>query len=174
VAEVKNYGLSGVHRTLQLGKQGPVLVGNADTDSFTVTLQDGSTLTTMAGANASGPAHFVTKAQLEAAQNAEATFSSGFDYANTTVSLGTIPAGAKTVIATLIVSTAFDDNNSSITAGSSANSSLLMGAMYNDPATAFSYQSVTTHEFVSDTEISLIVDGANSSQGAGTVVVSYY
>ena len=52
MAEVKNYGLSGVHRTLQLGKQGPVLVGNADTDSFTVTLQDGATLTNMSGANA--------------------------------------------------------------------------------------------------------------------------
>lgn len=174
MAEIKNYGLSGVHRTLQLGKQGPVLVGNADSDSFSVTLQDAATLTTMAGANAISATHFVTKAQLEAAQNAEATFSSPFDYADTTVSLGTIPAGAKTVITTVTIGTAFDDVNSSIRVGSFANSSLLIGTAYNEPSSVFSYQSVTTHEFVDDTEISLFVDGANSSEGAGTVVVSYY
>ena len=174
MAEVKNYGLSGVHRTLQLGKQGPVLVGNADTDSFTVTLQDAATLTTMAGANASSPEHFVTKAQLEAAQNAEATFSSNFSFSNTAIVLGTIPAGAKTVIATLTISTVFDDSNTAISLGSSANNSLLMGSAYNDAATIFNYQSVTTNEFLTDTEISLFLDPASSSQGAGTVVVSYY
>lgn len=174
MAEVKNYGLSGVHRNLQLGKQGPILVGNADTDSFSVTLQDAATLTNISGANATSPAHFVTKAQLEAAQNAEATFSSAFDYANTTVSLGTIPIGSKTIITTLIIGTVFDDSNTVITVGSSSNNNLLMGTTYNDPVTVFSYQSVTTQEFVADTEISLFVDSADSTQGAGTVVVSYY
>ncbi len=174
MAEVKNYGLSGVHRTLQLGKQGPILVGDNSTDTVSVTMQDATTLTTLSGANATSATHFVTKAQLEAAQNAEATFSASFEYSNTTISLGTIPSGAKTVIATLTVSTAFDDSNTSLTVGSSANNSLLMGNGYNEPTTVFSYQSVTTHEFVADTEISLFVGGASSTQGAGTVVVSYY
>ena len=174
MAEVKNYGLSGVHRNLQLGKQGPVLVGNADTDSFTVTLQDAQTLTTMSGANATSAQNFVTKAQLDAAQNAEATFSSNFSFSNTAIVLGTIPAGAKTIIATLTISTVFNDGNTAISVGSSANNSLLMGNTYNDAEIIFNYQSVTTQEFLADTEISLFIDAADSSQGAGTVVVSYY
>ena len=66
MAQVKNYGLIGVGTELQLGKQGPKLKGNSDTDTFSVTTEGGSTLTTMEGANATTATQFVTKAQMDA------------------------------------------------------------------------------------------------------------
>ena len=66
MAQVKNYGLIGVGTEIQFGVQGPKLKGNADTDTFQVVTEGGSTLTTMEGANATSASHFVTKAQLDA------------------------------------------------------------------------------------------------------------
>tara|TARA_R110002074_G_scaffold394176_1_gene581386 strand:- start:875 stop:3502 length:2628 start_codon:yes stop_codon:yes gene_type:complete len=65
VANVKNYGLIGVGAEVQLGKQGPKVLGDGDTDIVSVTTEDGVTLTQLRGANASGSTDFVTKAQLD-------------------------------------------------------------------------------------------------------------
>ena len=64
MAQVKNYGLIGVGNNLQLGKNGPKLEGNADTGTFVLTNEGGS-LTTISGANASQSSDLVTKAQLD-------------------------------------------------------------------------------------------------------------
>ena len=74
MANVKNYGLIGVGTEIQFGVQGPKLKGNADTDTFQVVTEGGSTLTTMEGANGTSASHFVTKAQLD-----ENSASSGAD-----------------------------------------------------------------------------------------------
>ena len=66
MAQVKNYGLIGTGSEIQLGKQGPKLKGNADSDTFSITTEGGSTLTTLEGANGTSASHFVTKAQLDA------------------------------------------------------------------------------------------------------------
>jgi|TARA_R110002153_G_scaffold29405_8_gene90309 hypothetical protein len=65
VANVKNYGLIGVGAEVQLGKQGPKVLGDGDTDIVSVTTEDGVTLTQLRGAAASGSTDFVTKAQLD-------------------------------------------------------------------------------------------------------------
>jgi len=64
VANVKNYGLIGVGYNVQLGKNGPKVVGNADTGAVRVTSEGGS-LTTFQGANGVSASDFVTKAQLD-------------------------------------------------------------------------------------------------------------
>ena len=66
VASVKNFGLVGVGNNLQLGKQGPKLLGNADTDIVSVTNEGGSTLTEILAANGTSATALVTKAQLDA------------------------------------------------------------------------------------------------------------
>ena len=66
MAQVKNYGLIGVGTEIQLGKQGPKLKGNADSDTISVTNEGGSVLTTIEAANATAATHLVTKAQLDA------------------------------------------------------------------------------------------------------------
>ena len=49
MANIINYGLIGVGGNVQLGKNGPKLLGNTDTDAFSVTGVGGA-LTTISGA----------------------------------------------------------------------------------------------------------------------------
>jgi hypothetical protein len=171
VAEVKNYGLSGVHRTLQLGKQGPVLVGNADTDSFTVTLQDGATLTNMGGANATSGTHFITKSQLDSVYT-EAQFLANVNYNDSSpILLGNISSGTKTIITTFTVSTAFDAN-AVVTIGDSGNNSLLMSDNYCEIEATGVYQTINTVEFASNTSLNIYVTQGGASAGVGNVLVS--
>jgi len=67
MAQVKNYGLIGVGTEVQLGKQGPKIKGDADTDVLSVTTE-GDALTTIRAANAVTSSDLVTKAQLDASQ----------------------------------------------------------------------------------------------------------
>jgi len=65
MAQVKNYGLIGVGTEVQLGKQGPKVKGDADTDVISVTTE-GDVLTVIRAANAVSSSDLVTKAQLDA------------------------------------------------------------------------------------------------------------
>ena len=171
MAEHKDYGLSGVHRTLQMGKQGPKIVGDSDTNSFSVTREDAATLTTLSGANASNATHFVTKAQLDSVQTAEATLTSGIDNTTTSFSLGTIPGGMKTIITTVTVSAVWDaDPAISISDGGS---SVLINSNYIDFETQGSYQTISTIDNLGDTAYSVSLTPGGST-GTATIVVSYY
>ena len=77
MAEHKDYGLVGAGRHVQLGKQGPKLIGNADTSVFVFTTEDGATLTRVQGANATQSIDLVTKAQLDAVS--ASTIADGFN-----------------------------------------------------------------------------------------------
>jgi len=74
VANVFNFGLSGIGGNVQIGKNGPKLVGNADSSTFSIT-DDAGTLTTIQGANAVSSSDLVTKAQLDA----QASGTNGFE-----------------------------------------------------------------------------------------------
>ena len=65
MAQVKNYGLVGVGGDVQLGKQGPRLIANADSGTISVT-NEGGVATTMSGADGVSASDFVTKSQLDA------------------------------------------------------------------------------------------------------------
>ena len=171
MAEHKDYGLIGVGRNLQLGKQGPVLVGNADTDSFTVTLQDAATLTTLGGANATSGTHFITKSQLDSVYT-EATFLANVNYNDTSpILLGNISSGTKTIITTFDVTTAFN-TNAVVTIGTSANANLLMSDNYAEIEVVGTYQTINTVEFASNSALNIYVTQGGATQGAGTVLVS--
>ena len=75
MAQVKNYGLIGVGASLQLGKQGPKLKGNADAGLVQIVGEDNATLSRLQGANGSSSSDFVTKAQLDAQGSATDGFS---------------------------------------------------------------------------------------------------
>lgn len=172
MAEHKDYGLIGVGRNLQFGKQGPILVGNADTDTFTVTMQDAATLTTMGGANATEVEHFITKGQLDVVYT-EATFKANVNYNDSSpILLGNITAGTKTIITTLTIGTAFDDANAAVTIGTSANNSLLMSDDYCEIENTGVYQTINVLEINSNTSLNIYVTQAAATAGAGNVLVS--
>jgi hypothetical protein len=154
---------------------GPHILGNASTGSISFTAEDQITLTKVKGAAAESADEFVTKSQLDSVQFAEATFAADFDFTDTELLLGTIPVGTKTVITTITVSNMYDINSNAVaTVGTSANNSLLMGAVYNDLKSLGSYQTVTTNTFSTETNISIYLTADGSQLGSGTVVVSYY
>tara|TARA_R110000803_G_scaffold42597_2_gene91239 strand:+ start:38815 stop:42135 length:3321 start_codon:yes stop_codon:yes gene_type:complete len=66
MADVKNYGQSGVGRDLQLGKQGPRVISDEANTQIRFTTVGGSALIAVEGANASTATQLVTKAQLDA------------------------------------------------------------------------------------------------------------
>tara|TARA_R110001592_G_scaffold185449_1_gene429447 strand:- start:2777 stop:6103 length:3327 start_codon:yes stop_codon:yes gene_type:complete len=66
MADFKNYGQSGVGRDVQLGKQGPRLIGDVSAGTFQFKNLGGA-LTTVQGADGTNSADFVTKSQLDAA-----------------------------------------------------------------------------------------------------------
>lgn len=172
MAEVKNYGLSGVHRTLQLGKQGPKIVGDNSTDSFSITLEDGTTLTTLSGANASTSDHYITKGQLDVVYT-EATFVANVNYNDSSpILLGNITSGTKTIITTLTVNTAFNDANSVVTIGTSGNNSLLMSDTYCEIESTGVYQTINTLNIASNTSLNIYLTPGAASAGAGEVLVS--
>ncbi len=174
MAQHKDYGLIGVGNALQFGKQGPQVARDSGSSGLNVTDENGSTPVTLGGANATESNHFVTKAQLDSVQTAEATFAGTVLYNSGNVAIGTIPAGTKTIITSLTVNTVFDDINATLTTGTSDNSSLLMGSVYNSLTDLGTYQSITTTTFATDTQISVFVPSNTSTQGNVAVVISYY
>jgi len=173
MAEHKDYGLTGVNHNLQLGKQGPQLKHNGD-GTVSVTDISGNSLTTVTGANATQSNHFVTKAQLDNVQKSEATLAGNITYNGSTVTLGTIPAGSKTVITTVNISQVWDDANSTISVGTDSDQALLASQSYIQQSELGAYQIITTQLFVADTTIKGFVPSSNATQGAGSIVVSYY
>lgn len=173
MAKVKNYGLEGVSRSVQLGKQGPKIQGNADTYAFKFTAEDGTTLSRVEGANAVSSNEFVTKAQLDVVKNAEATYTTTVTHNGGNENLGIIPAGTKTVITTLNVNTPFN-GTATVTIGTDSSPNALLGGNYNDISVAGSFQTITTQTFLTDTQVRAFVPGSNATQGSAVVVVSYY
>jgi len=168
VAQVKNYGLIGVGNNLQLGKNGPKLEGNADSGTFVLTNEGGS-LTTISGANATQASELVTKAQLDAV-SADALVSL-IEYNSGTVTMGTIADGTKTIQTVLSVDTAFD-GNTVIQVGTDTNNSLLLSAPYYDLTSTEDYVTFSTVEFATTETIKAFITQGNSTVGNGSVIVN--
>ena len=101
MAQVKNYGLIGVGTEVQLGKQGPKVKGDADTDVVSVTTE-GDALTVIRAANAVSSSDLVTKAQLDAS-------ATGSDGASLLLGAATDSSYADGAISTLTTTTKISD-----------------------------------------------------------------
>lgn len=174
MAKMKNYGLEGVSHKVQLGKQGPHVASDVTKNKIVMTNSDGTTLASVQGANATTSSEFVTKAQLDSAANAESTFSTTITAgSNSEVVLGTIPAGAKTVTATIEVTAAFD-GSVGMNIGPSTDKNQLFHTGKNDPHSEGTYQSITTAIFNSPTQIAVHTVKVSVTTGTAIITVSYY
>lgn len=174
MAQTKNYGMAGIGRQVQLGKQGPHISTDETRSKVVLTKEDGTTLASVSGANAISSSDFVTKAQLDNVQTSEATLTATLSAIDSAKNIGTVPAGTKTVITTITVSTAFAGDRTDISVGIDSDHNLLAGTQHNDPQLAESFQSVTTFTFPTDTVIKVFPTFSNVTQGNATIVVSYY
>ena len=174
MAKIKNFGLEGVANKVQLGKQGPHVASDETKNKIVMTNSDGSTLAAVQGANATSSNEFVTKAQLDSAANAESTFTTTITSASSNnVVLGTIPAGAKTVTATIEVTAAFD-GSVGMNIGPETDKNKLFHTGKNDPHSEGTYQSISTAIFGSPTEIAVHTVKVGVTAGSATITVSYY
>jgi hypothetical protein len=174
MAKIKNYGLEGVSHKVQLGKQGPHVASDETKNKVVFTNSDGTTLASVQGANATTSNEFVTKAQLDVAAKAESTFTATITPASPNeVVLGTIPAGAKTVTSTITIDTEFD-GSTGMRIGIDADDNLLFHTSKNDPGSAGSYQSISTAQFLADTEVKVYSVFVSVTTGSATITVSYY
>jgi len=171
MANVNNYGLTGVNRNLQLGKKGPKLVGDADSYAVTFTEVDGTTLATAGGANAQSSTDFITKAQLDnvsviAIYTAELAPGTG-----TEVTLGNVTSGVKTIEASVEVFTGFD-TEASVEIGTSSDNDLLMSDTHNDLTDVDTFVANQYHTFGSETELKVFFNANSATTGNARVVVT--
>ena len=169
MAQHKDYGLIGVGNTLQFGKQGPQMVRDGVSGGLNVTDENGTTPITLSGANATQSNHFVTKAQLDSV--AADALVADVEYNSSTLTMGTIAAGTKTIQTVFTVDAVFD-GNTEIKVGTDSTNDLLLAANYYDLTETGDYVSVSTLELTSDTQVKVFVTQGNSTVGNGTVVVS--
>lgn len=171
MAQIKNYGLAGVGRQVQLGKQGPHLKSDETKARIVATGEDGSSLVPVQGGNAVTNSDFITKAQLSNVYT-EAVFNVELDYTDSSpIGLGNIRSGVKTIITTFDVTTAFD-GDTVITVGTEADNNLLMSDSYAEIEIAGQYQTFNTVTLNANTLLNVYLTQSNASQGHGNVLVS--
>lgn len=168
VDSVKNYGITGVSSTVELGKQGAVIDAS---NSSVITIKDkDDDLINAAIAEGTDVSHAVTKNQLDAAGlNKVSVTSATVSYNNTTVLLGILSANA-TVLSTTVepLTTWTDaDANTNITVGDNTDPDRLFTGF--DPSVQTSDE--TNHMYTSSEGIFITVSQGAASAGTAKVSV---
>lgn len=174
VDSVKNYGITGVAATVELGKRGAKIDGS---DSSQISIKDTTGALVMAEiANGTIASHAVTKAQLDAAAAQKVQFVGeevvSYD-SGSRFFLFTIPAGSRVLSTTL-------DKITNWT-GYDATTDIAIGTVA-DPASLFSgftpdgtqHASDSDVEFAVDTPIYATVTAGSASSGTASVRVLFY
>lgn len=170
VDSVKQYNLSGVAANVELGKQGPIIVGG---NAGVVSLTDKTgNLTVAAVAEGTDRSHAVTLAQFQGSGNQRLKYiKTTVAYNDGNVSIGT--AAANTYIHSIVVdpSTTWlgTDSNTNITVGDSSNPSRLFSSFDAGMQTT----DETEHKYSSSTTIVAYVSPGAATAGGSDVTVWY-
>jgi len=170
VDSVKNYGIQGVSANVELGKNGPKIVGS---DSSQVSLQDASGNAIVAAvADGTESTHTVTKSQLDEAElNKVSLTSTTVNYNGGNVSLGNITANATVLSVSVEKITNWTDADSStnITVGDSGDTDRLFVSF--DPTAQVVDE--TNHKYTSSTQLFAYVTQGGASAGTAKVTVKH-
>lgn len=166
---MNEYNLGGIGSNVELGKQGPQIVGS---DSAQISLTDSNANVTVATiADGVDASHAVTKAQLDAASLAKATtVTTTVSYNSGNVSLGNITANS-VVFSVAVEKGAGNwtgaDSNTTITVGDDANPSRLFSGF---DLTAQVIDETDT-VYTTSTELKIYVTQGGASSGTAKVTV---
>ena len=169
VDSVKQYGIAGVGSTVELGKQGPKIVGNDNQIAFQD--KDGNPVSIAIG-QGTDATHGVTLEQLEGIQGDMLQYvQSTVTYNSGNVSLGT--ATADTVIHAVVIEKVSNwsgyDAGTNITVGDDNDTRRLLKGFDPSLQTSDSMH----YEYDTDTEIKAFVSSGNASAGTSTITVWY-
>ena len=84
-----------------------------------------------------------------------------------------IPANAVVSAVDVIVTTAFDDVNATLSMGTVANANLLLNAVDSKPFIAGTYAAMPGQLFLSDTWVVLTISPGSSTTGSGMIVIYF-
>ena len=171
MATVKKYNLAGVSTSLELGKQGSYISGNADAIGF---YTSGDALQKIAIANATSSTQAVTKAQLdELTGDLVQHVTLDVDYNDTGASnIATIAAGSRILSVTVDIPSPWTSGGAGdyVEVGDTANGSRFIRSGDIDVTKAAQYHSQYQYEY--SAESVLTVEVTNGAASAGTATVS--
>jgi hypothetical protein len=171
MATVKKYNLAGVSTSLELGKQGSYITGNADAIGF---YTSGDALQKIAIANATAATEAVTKAQLdELAGDLVQHVTLDVDFNDTGASnIATIAAGSRILSVTVDVPGAWTNGGAGdyVEVGDTANGSRFIRSGDIDVTKVGQYHSQYQYEY--SAESVMTVEVTNGAATAGTATVS--
>jgi hypothetical protein len=173
VADIKKYNLKGVNSSVELGKKGSYISGNADAVSFFTVNND---LQKVSIANATLATHAITKGQLDAVtEELVQHITVEFDFeSGASVDLASIASGTRVFGVTVDVPTtwtASDNTATYVEIGDSGNSARFIRAQDVDVLIAGQYHSQYQYEYDSADTLKLSVTGGDASAGVGSVSI---
>lgn len=172
MATVKKYNLAGVSTSLELGKQGSYITGNADAIGF---YTSGDALQKVAIANATASTEAVTKAQLDAtAADLVQHVTLDVEYNSGTSNIATIAAGSRILSVTVDVPTAWASGSSTgdfVEVGDTSNGSRFIRAGDLDVTKVGQYHSQYQYEYSAESVMTVAVTNGAASAGTATVSV---
>ena len=170
VDSVKNYGITGVGSTVELGKKGNKIVGTSAKVSLTE--NDGTTLLRANIADGTLAEHAVTKSQLDTISGQTVTmFTATVNYNSGNVSLGNLQANGYIHSVTVEKSTNWTDADSAtnITVGDDSDTDRLFVSF--DPTAQVTDE--TDYKYTADTEIKAYVNAGGASAGTAKIAILY-
>jgi len=170
MATVKKYNLAGVSTSLELGKQGSYITGNADAIGF---YTSGDALQKVAIANATASTEAVTKAPLDAtAADLVQHVTLDVEYNSGTSNIATIAAGSRILSVTVDVPTAWASGSSTgdfVEVGDTSNGSRFIRAGDLDVTKVGQYHSQYQYEYSAESVMTVAVTNGAASAGTATV-----
>jgi hypothetical protein len=171
MATVKKYNLAGVSTSLELGKQGSYITGNADAIGF---YTSGDALQKIAIANASASTGAVTKAQLDdVAADLVQHVTLDVDFDSGTSNVATIAAGSRILSVTVDVPSAWTSGGAGdyVEVGDTSNGSRFIRSSDLDVTKVGQYHSQYQYEYSAESVLQVKVTNGAASAGSATVSV---
>jgi|TARA_R110002153_G_scaffold30603_1_gene93901 hypothetical protein len=172
MATVKKYNLAGVSTSLELGKQGSYISGNASAIGF---YTSGDALQKIAIANATSSTQAVTKAQLDATASdlvQHVTLDVDFDTSGAS-NIATIAAGSRILSVTVDIPTPWSSGDATdyVEVGDTSNGSRFIRAGDIDVTKAAQYHSQYQYEYSAESVLTVEVTNGSASAGSATVSI---
>ena len=171
VDSVKNYGIAGASTTVELGKQGSYIAGNATAIGF---YTSGDALQKIAIANATAASHAVTKAQLDAtSSDLVQHITVDVEHDSGSTNFANIGAGTRILSVTVDVPTAWSSGGAGdyVEVGDSANASRFIRSGDIDVSASGQYHSQYQYEYTSAGQLKYNVVNGAASDGDATISV---
>lgn len=171
MATVKKYNLAGVSTSVELGKQGSYITGNASAIGF---YTSGDALQKIAIANATAASHAVTKAQLDAtSSDLVQHITVDVEHDSGAVNFANIGAGTRILSVTVDVPTAWTSGGTGdyVEVGDTGNASRFIRSGDMDVTATGQYHSQYQYEYTSAGQLRYNVVNGASSDGDATISV---